>query len=413
MDKDTNFPEAIRQFKESHASRRGLLTSAYHELEAELHKQSEQIHLLQQAKGSAIPQLDYAQVDSSSVSADEIDEIHKRGCVLVRGVYDEAEVVRWNEILGEYIDSNDYYTKSKEKAGMDTYFGDLASGKPQIFGLYWSKPQIWARQGEAMAKTKRFLNSLWDINEPGGQVFDPNVEYSYADRTRRREPGDQTLGLSPHMDSGSVERWLDPAYQRIYASVFEGNWSNHKPFNAAGRTDTKEYPSPAVCSMFRTFQGWTALTPQGPSDGTLSLAPTTHAIGYMLLRALQEDVPADELCGAQPGKALGVSEQWHKPLLDCMVSIPQMQPGDTIWWHTDTVHSVGDHHQGKEYANVIYIGATPGCAKNQAYLKGQAAAFLAGKSAPDFAAEDYEVDFKGRATLEDLTDIGKAQLGLS
>ena len=36
----------------------------------------------------------------------------------------------------------------------------------------------------------------------------------YADRVRRREPGDDTLGLSPHCDAGSVERWIDKAYQK-------------------------------------------------------------------------------------------------------------------------------------------------------------------------------------------------------
>ena len=28
-----------------------------------------------------------------------------------------------------------------------------------------------------------------------------------------------------------------------------------------------------ICSAFRTFQGWTALTRQGPGDGTLKLVP--------------------------------------------------------------------------------------------------------------------------------------------
>ena len=37
---------------------------------------------------------------------------------------------------------------------------------------------------------------------------------------------------------------------------------------------------------------------------------------------------------------------------------------------------------------------------------------LLGRSAPDFAAEDYEVDFKGRATLDDLTDLGRAQMAV-
>ena len=44
-----------------------------------------------------------------------------------------------------------------------------------------------------------------------------------------------------------------------------------------------------------------------------------------------------------------------------------------------------------------YIGASPRCEKNHLYAAKQAKAFLEGRSAPDFAAEDYEVDFKNRA----------------
>jgi hypothetical protein len=61
---------------------------------------------------------------------------------------------------------------------------------------------------------------------------------------------------------------------------------------------------------------------------------------------------------------------------------------------------------------VIYIAAAPYCAKNAAYLERQKGTFLAGKSAPDFSAEDYEVDFEGRATPADLTELGKKQMGL-
>jgi hypothetical protein len=53
-----------------------------------------------------------------------------------------------------------------------------------------------------------------------------------------------------------------------------------------------------------------------------------------------------------------------------------------------------------------------GCPKNTAYLAKQAPAFLAGKTPPDFAPDDFEVDFIGRATEADLTPLGRAQLGL-
>ena len=88
-----------------------------------------------------------------------------------------------------------------------------------------------------------------------------------------------------------------------------------------------------------------------------------------------------------------------------------VQPGDTVWWHPDVVHAVEDQHQGEGYSNVIYIGAAPHCAKNMAYLAGQRERFLQGESAPDFAAENYEVDYQGRAGLDDLTELGKLQMG--
>jgi hypothetical protein len=37
---------------------------------------------------------------------------------------------------------------------------------------------------------------------------------------------------------------------------------------------------------------------------------------------------------------------------------------------------------------------------------------MAGKSSPDFAAEDYELDFEGRSRISDLSELGKKQMGL-
>ena len=78
----------------------------------------------------------------------------------------------------------------------------------------------------------------------------------------------------------------------------------------------------------------------------------------------------------------------------------------------DVVHAVENEHRGKGYSNVMYISSTPGCAKNTAYLAKQAPSFLSGKTPPDFAADDFEVDFKGRGTEADLTALGRSQLGL-
>jgi hypothetical protein len=340
-------------------------------------------------------------------------DIRRRGAAVVRNVFPRTQAEAWNQQIGDYLARNDYLNKAATRDAGDRYFTSLKSGRPQIFGIYWSKPQMEARQGVPMAATKAFLNRLWRFERGGKKHFDPDRECTYADRIRRREPGDASLGLSPHMDAGSVERWLDPAYAEVYREVFAGNWRAYDPFDGAFRTETEEIPSPAVCSAFRTFQGWTALTRQGPGDGTLQLLPIARAIAYLLLRPLAKDVPEDDLCGAKPGRALSLVEQWHALLKPAITPIPVVEPGDTVWWHSDIIHAVEDHHKGSGYSNVIYIGAAPYCAKNAAYLERQKAAFLAGESAPDFSAENFEVDFGGRATVSDLSELGKRQMGLA
>ena len=385
---------------------------SFETVSSNINREVEHIQNMQAKEIPVIPEIDYKSILNGSVSNSQIADIKRRGSLIIRDVFDEQQARDWNDEVVEYILRNDYYTKSIEREGMDQYFSQLKSGAPQIFGIYWSKPQMIARQSNSMANTKKFLNSLWDVSCPSGVEFDPNHDYVYADRIRRREPGDITLGLSPHIDGGSFERWVDSAFQKVYGSVFNGDFPAYDPWKAAYRTQTREYKSPAVCSMFRTFQGWTALTSQGPSDGTLSVIPIANAMSYILLRALQKDILPDSLCDAEPGRPLNISSKYHKELMDGLVSIQEVKPGDTVWWHPDVTHSVADRHSGKDYSNVMFIGASPKCQKNLNYARKQTQRFLQGKSPPDFAAEDYEVDFNGRFMVEELTDLGRTQMAL-
>ena len=366
----------------------------------------------EQAQGGAVPELLFKDVAAGKVTAAQIAHIKRRGCVVVRRVFDPDLVGGWNEAIGRYIDAVQYLQRMPQKAGLDKYFSALGASRPQIYSLYWSLPQMQARQHADMAAVRSWLNRLWTFEKNGTRYFDPDRQFNYADRIRRREPGDSTLGLSPHSDGGSVERWCEPTFRHVYREVFDGDPLTFDPFDAEGRTATREIPSPAVCSAFRTFQGWTALTRQGPGDGTLKLVPVAKTTPWMLLRALQPDVPDGDLCGAQPGRALGASPQWHAPLLAGLVSIPRVEPGDTVWWHSDVIHAVEDQHAGSGYSNVIYIGAAPWCGKNAAFAQRQAPAFLEGRSSPDFAPEDYELGFDGRAREENLSPLGRMQMGL-
>lgn len=405
-----DLPAAIRAVKKQLRDNLPRYKEVFQEVEAEIRRKVDAITELRRRGEPVIPEIQYVDIVARRVSDEAIAAIRDRGACVVRGVFSAQRAAAWDDAIAGYVEANHLDEKLAHRAE-DKYFGDLASGKPQIYGIYWSGPQVEARQSPELTQTRVFLNRLWKWESEGRVHFDPDQVPVYADRLRRRPPGSASLGLSPHCDGGSVERWLDDNFRRVYRHVFSGDWRRYDAFDAAYRPEAREIPSPAVCSMFRTFQGWTALTPQGPGDGTLQLVPIANAMVYVLLRALQDDVADDELCGAMPGRALSISPTWHAPLHEALSSIPLMQAGDTVFWHSDVIHAVEDEHRGKGYSNVMYIAAAPGCAKNDEYLKRQLPTFLGGESPPDFPADNFETGFVGRATEASLTSLGKQQLG--
>lgn len=405
-----DLPTAIRHAKRELRARLPNYRDVFAEVEADMNAQATHIAALRERGESVIPEIAFEDIAAQRVDAEHIALVKARGACVIRRVFDRKLAEQWDRDIADYVERNRLDAKLPHRAE-DKYFGQLASSKPQIYGVYWSKPQVLARQSPALTQARVFLNRLWRAQSEGRVHFDPDRVPVYADRVRRRPPGSASLGLSAHCDGGSVERWIESNFRKVYRHVFSGHWRDYDPFDAAWRTDVEEIASPAVCSMFRTFQGWTALTRQGPGDGTLQLVPIANAMVYILLRALQDDVAEDDLCGAQPGRALSINPDYHAPLFRALSSIPTMDAGDTVFWHSDVIHAVEDAHRGTGYSNVMYIGALPSCAKNDAYLAKQRASFLEGKSPPDFPADDFEVDFEGRASADDLTALGRAQMG--
>jgi Protein of unknown function (DUF1479) len=407
-----DLPKMVRETKKALRAALPNYADAFKKVEADMRQRVDAIVKEREAGQEVVPIVQYADIAACRVPAEMVAKIKQRGACVIRETFAPSQAKAWNDEITEYVERNGLDAKLAN-AAEDKYFGTLASAKPQIYGIYWSRPQVQARQSESLTRVRVFMNNLWKAESEGQRHFDPNEVPAYADRIRRRPPGSASLGLSPHVDGGSVERWLDQNFRQVYRHVFSGNTGRYDAFDAAFRPDVREVPSPAVCSMFRTFQGWTALTRQGKGDGTLQLIPIAESMVYVLLRALQDDVAEDDLCGAQPGRALSVNPQFHSLLIEALSSIPLMEPGDTVFWHSDVVHAVENEHRGSGYSNVMYIASTPGCSKNSAYLPQQAQAFLAGKTPPDFASDDFEVDFIGRATVADLTDLGRSQLGIS
>ena len=76
-------------------------------------------------KEDVIPEIEYNFLLSNSIEKNLIKLIKKRGCVIVRNVFDKEKVNIWNKELVKYIEQNNYYEDQKSKLGLDQYFNDL------------------------------------------------------------------------------------------------------------------------------------------------------------------------------------------------------------------------------------------------------------------------------------------------
>ena len=363
--------------------------------------------------GTAWPEVSWADIAEKRVSPEAVEHIRRRGCLVVRQNFERSKALAWDRSMLEYLERNDF--DAQYKGPGDAFFGSLEASRPEIYPIYWSNAQMEARQSSAMALTQSFLNRLWKFESAGVNWFDPDVNIIYPDRIRRRLPGTTSKGLGAHTDSGALERWLLPAYQKVFRKIFTGQFDDYDPWDAAYRSEVNEYDvdNTTKCSAFRTFQGWTALSDMAIGQGLLHVVPVPVAMAYVLLRPLLKDVPEDELCGVGPGKVLPISAQWHPDLVEGLCSIPALQAGDSVWWHCDIIHSVAPVEDQQGWGNVMYIPAAPLCEKNLAYARSVADALDKGASPADFPRENYEQDWQSRFTTADLNAIGKRSLGLS
>jgi hypothetical protein len=147
-------------------------------------------------------------------------------------------------------------------------------------------------------------------------------------------------------------------------------------------------------------------------QGVLHTVPIPKAMAYLMLRPLLDDVQEDSMCGVKLNRTFPVTKKWHRILMDAVSPIPDVRPGDSVWWHCDLVHSVAPVKNQQGWGNVMYIPAAPACAKNEAYAQLVREAFVSGRSPHDFPQEDYEVSWPDRFGPEQLNEVGRRGLGL-
>ncbi|TDR14865.1 YbiU family protein [Marinomonas communis] len=398
--------QAIIEMKTQWRASIGDVPALMAQIVSELEKDIQDIEATQKAGKSAWPEVSYHDIANGGVSADTMALIKRRGCVVVREHFPSEQAKQWDRELVEYVERNDF--DNQYRGPGDDFFGTLSASRPEIFPIYWSKPQMEARQSERMHHVQCFLNSFWKVESEGKQWFDPNINYIYPDRVRRRPPGTTSNGLGPHTDSGALERWLLPAYQKVFRHILSGDFHRYDPWDAAYRPDVDEYVGGTTkCSAFRTFQGWTALCDIKRDQGVLFTIPLPAAMAYLLIRPLLDDVANEALCGVSPRKVLPIDEQWHSLLLRAKALIPDLNAGDSVWWHCDLIHGVNPVENQQGWGNVMYIPAAPGCEKNRQYAKQCAEDFKAGRSPDDFPEEHYEASWQDRFQWQDLSSLGR------
>ncbi len=64
----------------------------------------------------------------------------KRGVVVVRDVFSREQAAAWDDELGEYLTVNGFGITTIDPE-LDQYFSTLESARPQIAGIYWSRPR--------------------------------------------------------------------------------------------------------------------------------------------------------------------------------------------------------------------------------------------------------------------------------
>ncbi|KAF7543075.1 hypothetical protein G7Z17_g11042 [Cylindrodendrum hubeiense] len=367
---------------------------------------------------SIIPILNADEIIRNGLTDDQKAEMKSIGAFVVRGVLPESEAT------AHYADLRKYVADNKGR------INGWPKESPAMLMLYNSPTQNAIRAHPNHLRLQRMLNELWH-DSTAETSSDPLV---YLDGARDRPPKQAFLGLGPHIDAGSLCRWADPTYRESYGHILAGKPELHDPYDLGVRKDANQelYPGVAHSSVFRSFQGWTALTKAAPREGSLLIYPNVAtAIAYVILRPFfkppsqPEDVmnaekwTLDESIGWFPGtfkpesQRLSRSSHPHLRLEECLTHMPKVKPGDTVWWHEDVCHAVDPEQEGSENASVVYIPSCPTTPINKAYVKRQIEATLAGLPPPDHTLDNDldETTLKGYIGLDGLNEEAKRAFG--
>jgi hypothetical protein len=144
-----NLAESIRSTKKALRAALPNYASVFRELEAEMGRRVEKLVAEREAGQAVVPIVQYSAIAAGTVPAELKAKIKDRGACVIRKTFDPSQAEAWDRQIATYVEENGLDAKLAN-AAEDKYFGTLASAKPQIYGIYWSRPQVEARQSESL-----------------------------------------------------------------------------------------------------------------------------------------------------------------------------------------------------------------------------------------------------------------------
>src|ERR1700761_1533585 len=134
-----NLPEAVRKAKKKLRGLNPNYATTFKEVEQEMKRQVAEIERERASGGEVIPIVKYGDIASGTVPEALTAKIKQRGACVIREVFRPDQLTQWDNDLAKYVEVNGLDAKLAN-AAEDKYFSALAASKPQIYGIYWSKP---------------------------------------------------------------------------------------------------------------------------------------------------------------------------------------------------------------------------------------------------------------------------------
>ncbi|PSR83409.1 hypothetical protein BD289DRAFT_370015 [Coniella lustricola] len=393
---------------------------------------------------SVFPIINYDDLSSPGKTLTFLADLRTRGSAIIRNVVPKDEAETWTSELDQYLQHNSHATVSQ-------------SDNVELHGLFWSPAQIKARAHPNMLAVQKFLmGQSWKTGDHYNQNSRVSVDHplTYADRIRvvtqdgscEFSPSTLNSVRSARVDGGGIERWDSDGYGGrmkggTYEKIWSGNMEAYDPWDSSTRLDitTNLYDCESACTSFRMFQGLLALDSTSHPQMEICALPLKLATSYWLLRpffspkspvggktdaflssanwVLNTNQNPD-LHGAQPGHFQEINTILHPHLqLDkTLVPLPQLNAGDLVVWHPDTIYaqtktshpsacsscSSSPTALSETITKLLDMPICPLTLTNAHFLYSQRKAFILGLPGPDYNNAphlcDNDVGISGEGT---------------